>query len=157
MQKSLHSFELEIFDSIDELPDDERLLVEEALNAKKKAYAPYSKFHVGAAVATRGIGQIRFAGSNQETAVYNGTHAERSALDNAAQNGKKEKISKIAIVGDAPGPLTPCGPCRQDIKEVEDLSGSPITIIMAGSRGEVWRVLGIDSLLPLAFGPANLK
>lgn len=153
MREELHSFKVEVFDSLSELPKDELDLILHAVDAKGFAYAPYSNFKVGAAVLA---GEM-FGGSNQETAVYNGSHAERSALDRAAQSGKKSLISKIAIVGDSEIPITPCGPCRQDIKEVEDLAGSPITILMAGSRGAVWRVLGIDGLLPLAFGPANLK
>lgn len=133
MRKELHSFEVEIFDSLRELPEDERALIEESMRAKGFAYMPYSNFKVGAAVLA---GEM-FGGSNQETAVYNGTHAERSALDRAAQSGKKGLISKIAIVGDAENPLTPCGPCRQDIKEVEDLAGSPIVILMADRKSVV--------------------
>ncbi len=153
MREEIHTLKVEVFDSLDELPEDERGLIEQAMRAKGFAYAPYSNFKVGAAVLAGGI----FRGSNQETAVYNGSHAERTALDGAAVADRKNRISKIAIVGDSDVPITPCGPCRQDIKEVEDLAGSPIVILMAGSKGAVWRVLGIDGLLPLAFGPANLK
>ena len=95
------------------------------------------------------------------------SHAERVALDCAGAAGIKNQVSKIAIVGGPSSlnpeeeatqpekPVAPCGQCRQDIKEVEDLSGEPIVIIFA-SRTQVIRVVGIENLLPFAFGPADL-
>ncbi len=157
MREELHTFKVEIFDSLDELPEDERELVLTAEDALKSAYAPYSHFRVGAAVSLKTGGFLNiYTGNNQENASFTGSHAERVALDGLARESEKSGLDKIAITSDSPEPVTPCGSCRQDIKEYEDLAGAPITILMAGSRGKVWRVLGIDALLPLAFGPANL-
>jgi len=165
---SNHKIEIEWeeFEFVDGLPEDEIRLVVSAWEARQNAYAPYSShFHVGAAILTKD-GQI-IKGSNQENANYKVSCAERVALDTAGAAGYKTRIKKIAVVG-APSsmditqkpqtpeePVTPCGQCRQDIKEVEDLSGEPIIIIMA-SRNKIRRIVGIENLLPLPFGPSNL-
>lgn len=156
---------------LDELSLDEHELVKRAVEVRDSAYAPYSNFKVGVAILTRS-GQI-FTGANVEVANYKGTCAERSALMSAFTANMRDEISKIAVFG-APGalsfeqqvdshddPVTPCGQCRQDLKEVEDLlklahgSDQSLTMIMA-SGSKVWRMEGIHNLLPLAFGPANL-
>jgi cytidine deaminase len=156
---------------LEELSLDEQELVRRAVEVRDSAYAPYSKFKVGVAILTRS-GEI-FTGANVEVANYKGTCAERSALMSAFTANKRDEISKITVFG-APGafsfeqqvnvdedPVTPCGQCRQDLKEVEDLlklahgSDQSLTMIMA-SGSKVWRMEGIHNLLPLAFGPANL-
>lgn len=151
--------------TIDNLEKSEQELVSYAILARDQAYAPYSHFKVGAAIQT--IRDEIITGANQETAAYHGSHAEKVALDSAAMIGRKDQVSKIAIFGlhdsqnpgeepkDPEQPCTPCGLCRQDLKEAEDLSNQPLIIIMA-SRNKVIRVTGIDNLLPWAFGPASL-
>lgn len=159
------TIEYEEYDSPDELPVDEKNLVASAWAARQNAHAPYSRFRVGAAVLTKD-GQV-IQGSNQETANYYGSHAEKVALDSTGAAGLKNRVAKIAIVAgpdslnpedqatEPEEPVAPCGQCRQDIKEAEDISGEPIVIILA-SRTKIRRVTGISNLLPFAFGPADL-
>lgn len=162
-----HQLEInyEEFDSPDELPEDEQDLIASAWEARETAYAPYSHFHVGAAILTKD-GKI-LKGSNQENANFKVSCAERVVLDSMGPAGLKDQTAKIAVVGgpeamdinakptEPEEPVTPCGECRQNIKEVEDISGSPIVIITA-SRNKIRRFVSIGSLLPFAFGPANL-
>lgn len=159
------TIEYEEYDSTDQLAEDEQNLVASAWAARQNAHAPYSNFYVGAAVQTRD-GQV-IKGSNQETANYKGSCAEKVVLDSTGAAGVKNQVAKIAIVGgpsslnpedkvtESEEPVAPCGQCRQDIKEVEDLSGEPIIIILA-SRTKIRRLVGIKHLLPFAFGPADL-
>ncbi len=156
----------EEFTSPDELPEDEQNLIAQAWETRKSAYAPYSHFRVGAAVLTKS-GEV-FLGNNQETANFRANCAEGVVLNTAAAaNGTENKVSKLAIVGgpesmdpdiipeEPEEPVTPCGECRQEIKEAEDRGGTPITIIVA-SRNRIRRFVGVDTLLPFSFGPANL-
>lgn len=155
----------EEYDSSDKLSGDEQGLIKSAWEARQHAHAPYSNFFVGASVLTRN--GLVLKGSNQETANYKGSCAEKVALDSSGVAGVKNHITKIAVVGGPQSliqhekiltpeePITPCGQCRQDIKEVEDMSGEPITIILA-SRNVVRRIIGIKNLLPFAFGPSDL-
>lgn len=159
------TIEYEEFNSPDQLPEDERKLVTEAWAARKNAYAPYSHFHVGAAVLTKDGKTLH--GSNQENANLKVSCAERVVLDSIGAAGQKNNVAKLAVVGgldsldpkanptELEEPVTPCGQCRQDIKEAEDLSDDPIVIILA-SRNRIRRFVGIGQLLPFAFGPANL-
>lgn len=155
----------EEFMSVEELAADEQELVAQAWTAREFAHAPYSNFKVGAAVQTKDH-QV-FQGSNQENATFDGTCAERVALYSAGSKGNKNNIHKIAIVGgDASlsmheaalaqeSPVAPCGRCRQDLKDTQDLVGEPITIILA-SRTMIRRFESIDSLLPFGFGSGDL-
>lgn len=157
--------EYEEYDSADQLAEDEQNLIASAWAARQNAHAPYSNFYVGAAVKTKDGRVIQ--GSNQETANYKGSCAEKVVLDSTGAAGVKNQVAKIAIVGghsslnpqneaiESEEPVAPCGQCRQDIKEVEDLSGEPIVIILA-SRTKIRRIVGIKNLLPFAFGPADL-
>lgn len=122
----------------------ERLL-EAARTAMKNAYAPYSKFHVGAALLTAS-GEF-FVGCNVENASYGVTNcAERTAVFSAvAQLGPKMKILAIAIVNDQNAPCSPCGACRQVIYEF----GPGASVIFRGTRG--WKELPIEKLLPEGF------
>lgn len=152
----------EEYDTTQKLSADEQALVTAAEKARANAYAPYSDFLVGAAVQTKD-GRT-FLGSNQETANHKSSCAERVALDSAAAAGAKNQITKIAVVGGPAAdtaaefredePLTSCGQCRQDLQEVEVLTGAPLVIIFAG-RNKVRRLVGIKNLLPFAFGPGE--
>jgi cytidine deaminase len=125
-------------------------LVELARTAQLKAYAPYSRFKVGAALLAKN-GRV-YLGCNVENASYGlSCCAERHAVAAAVLDGQKE-FQAIAIYSDSPGPTAPCGACRQVLNEF-----SPgLTVIMAGS-GPAVRSKKLKELLPDSFGPRSLK
>ncbi|MDP7033010.1 MAG: cytidine deaminase [Planctomycetota bacterium] len=120
-------------------------LIEQAFEARQKAYAPYSKFQVGAACIDR-AGNL-FTGANMENASYGLTVcAERVALWKAHSEAC-EPILKIAVVAEvSEGPVRPCGACRQVLAEL----APDATVIMANTAGEQ-ESKTVDQLLPLAF------
>ena len=133
------------------------LLIEKALQARKKSYSPYSNYQVGAALLTD-AGEV-FLGCNIENAAYSPTNcAERTAIFKAVSEGKK-KFDAIAIVG---GPKDmeitqyayPCGVCRQVMMEFCD--PERFQIIVAKSVEE-YEVKTLKQLLPEGFGTANLE
>ncbi|QEK12435.1 cytidine deaminase [Crassaminicella thermophila] len=128
---------------------DKKNLVKKALEAKKNAYAPYSGFHVGAALLTDN-GKI-YTGCNIESASYTPTIcAERTAICKAVSEGERKFIA-IAITGDSEWTY-PCGVCRQTIREF----GEDIVVIVAKSEDE-YKEYTLKELLPHSFGPENLK
>ena len=136
-------------------------LVRAAIDASKNAYAPYSNFHVGAALLLDN-GEI-VTGSNFENASYGMTLcAETVAIAKASSDGKLRNIREIAVagglegrVGKAADPITPCGRCRQIIKEVADLTSTDIPVHCAHASG--YETFRLSELLPRGFGPASLK
>ena len=139
--------------SYNELNAEDKNLVELAREAVKGSYAPYSNFHVGAALLLEN--GVTIKGANQENAAFAGTCGERSACYNAAANYPGVAIKKIAITafhnGDyVESPTAPCGVCRQALLEFETQSQQPMEVILAG-RDKVYKVDSIKSLLPLAF------
>ncbi len=125
-------------------------LVKHAKAAKKKSYSPYSKFRVGAALLTS-KGKL-FTGCNIEISTYALTLcAERTAIFKARSEGY-ETFSAIAIATDEAEYIPPCGACRQVLM---DLAGD-IDIILTRKRGKP-AVVKLSSLLPMAFGPRNLR
>ncbi|MFY9214858.1 MAG: cytidine deaminase [Tissierellaceae bacterium] len=127
---------------------DNKLLIRKALDAQRKAYVPYSNFHVGAAVLMDD-GKV-YSGCNIEIASYSPTLcAERTAIFKAVSEGSRQ-IKKIAVVGDA-NPTFPCGVCRQVIREF----GKDARIIIANSEDD-YREYTLDELLPNSFGPEDL-
>jgi cytidine deaminase len=122
----------------------ERLIVA-AQSAFKNAYAPYSKFRVGAALVTA-TGEV-FTGCNVENASYGMSNcAERSAIFAAvSQGGPRLEIRAIAIANDRDAPCAPCGACRQVIYEF----GPKATVFFRGAKG--WKKLPITTLLPEGF------
>jgi len=136
-------------------------LVDAAIDAAKTAYAPYSNFHVGAALLLDN-GQI-VTGSNFENASYGMTLcAETVAISKANSDGQLQAIREIAVAGGLAGhvgttaePITPCGRCRQIIKEVADLTEINIPVHCAHATG--YTTFRLSELLPHGFGPANLK
>ncbi len=139
----------------DELSEQDRRLVDEARQATKRSYSPYSKFRVGAAILMDN-GEI-VTGANQENAAYpSGTCAERSACFYAHARYPEAKFRTIAIAArDTSGhftsvPTAPCGACRQSLLEYETLAGAPVRVILYGE--ETCYVLpSVASLLPLCF------
>jgi cytidine deaminase len=126
-------------------PPDRAQLIDAAKAAMKNAYAPYSKFRVGAAVLTS-AGQI-FTGCNVENASYGMTNcAERTAIFSAvAANGPKLEIRAVAVINDRRVPSSPCGACRQVIYEF----GPEAIIFFPGAKG--WKQAHITELLPEGF------
>jgi cytidine deaminase len=125
-------------------------LIEKAIEAREKAYVPYSNFLVGAAVKTK-EGKI-FTGCNIESASFTPTIcAERTALSKAISEGYKE-IEAIAVVGSFEEYTFPCGVCRQFIVEF----GKDIKIIVAKNTDE-YKIYQISDLLPHSFGPEDIN
>lgn len=125
-------------------------LAEAAVEAKKNAYAPYSNFHVGAAVL-RDDGTLS-AGCNIENSSYGLTIcAERAALFNSFSEGKR-KFKALAVAGDDEDFCPPCGACRQVIHE---LCGN-IDIVMINQKKEL-KIIKISELLPFPFDSSKLK
>ncbi|MDB4568396.1 cytidine deaminase [Akkermansiaceae bacterium] len=124
-------------------------LITIATEAKNQAYAPYSKFHVGAAILGKS-GKV-YPGCNVENASYGLTNcAERVAIGVAISSGEKE-FEAIAI--SVKGGGSPCGACRQVLNEF-----SPnLRVIMADEDGQLVREMTLNQLLPEAFGPKSLS
>jgi cytidine deaminase len=125
-------------------------LFEAAKTVQAKAYAPYSRFKVGAAIRTAN-GQV-FTGCNVENAAYPvGSCAEAGAIC-AMIAGGESRIAEIVVMGEGENLVTPCGGCRQRIREF----ASPETPIhIAGPEG-IRRSFALEELLPFSFGPDNL-
>lgn len=126
-------------------------LFEAARGIQSKAYTPYSRFKVGAALRTPS-GQV-FVGCNVENAAYpQGACAETGAISSMVAAGES-RIAEMVVVGEGDLLVTPCGGCRQRIREF----ASPDTPIhIAGPEG-VRRTFTLDELLPFSFGPDNLR
>lgn len=145
--------------SYEESKESIKKLIEEAKLAAKNAYAPYSGFHVGAAILLRNGTIIR--GSNQENAAYpSGLCAERVAMYSANATYPDIAVEMIAIAASNKGvfthqPCCPCGSCRQSILEVENRFDFAIKIIMYGAD-RIYEVESIKTLLPLSFGKESL-
>ena len=119
--------------------------------ARERAYAPYSKYRVGAALLAEG-GQV-FAGCNVENAAYPvGTCAEAGAISAMAAGGGRQ-IAAILILADGPPLVAPCGACRQRIREFA-IDTTPVHL---ADPGGVKRSTTLGELLPFAFGPDNLS
>lgn len=150
-----------VYDSGKELGSDEQNLLKEAITSAERAYAPYSRFNVGAAVML-GDGSVH-TGNNQENAAYpSGLCAERVAMFGASAQIPNAKINAIAVFARGEDssyeePVTPCGSCRQAMLEYENRQGSNIKVYMTGPNGKVIEAESIKSLLPLAFGSFQLS
>jgi len=148
------------YQNIDELTENDRILITEARRITAQAYAPYSGFHVGAAVLL-GNGQI-ITGNNQENSAYpSGLCAERVALFYANANFPDLEVVTIAVSAAKNGVLVneavkPCGACRQALAETEVRFGKPIRIILDG-QDSILLLTGMGSLLPLSFSNKDLK
>lgn len=143
------------YESINDLPSEIHSLMEQAIEVRKKAYAPYSRFRVGAAILLDN-GKV-VLGSNQENAAYpSGLCAERVAIFQAGAIYPDAKIVKLAISAASDtnptlSPIPPCGSCRQSIAEYEFKQDNPIDIYFMGESGEVYKSNSIANLLPLSF------
>lgn len=134
------------------MPDYSELMAQRACEVMQHAYAPYSKYHVGACVLAED--GTMFIGSNVENISYGLTIcAERSAIASLISAGKKS-IRAIAIVGSGNELCTPCGACRQIIREfaAED---TPIYLCNPQTK-KVVETTNLKTLLPKSFGPEHL-
>jgi len=144
-----------IFENRNELADQDLMLLKKAEDARNKAYAPYSRFNVGAALLLEN-GEI-ILGNNQENAAYpSGMCAERVAIWNAASRFPDKKILKIFIAANSSThqvdkPVPPCGACRQTIAEYEFKQDKNIEIFFTGETGIIVQANSLNDLLPLAF------
>lgn len=142
------------YESLDELSEQDRLLAEEAILAMKGAYAPYSHFHVGAAIRMSNGKIVR--GANQENAAFpSGLCAERTAMFSAGAQFPDKDMESLALAGGVMGrlanePATPCGACRQVMAQYQAKSGKPMSIIMVGAS-KIWKFNRVDDILPLIF------
>jgi cytidine deaminase len=140
---------------MDELSAEDRQLVEQAIEATRRSYAPYSHFRVGAAVRLEN-GEI-VIGCNQENAAYpSGLCAERTALFAAGAQYPDVPVKVLAVAARGTDgemteePTGPCGSCRQVIIESETRAKHPIRILLYGRRC-VYIIDGIRQLMPLTF------
>ena len=126
-------------------------LIEAAKAARAKAHAPYSNFYVGAALRDE-QGRIH-GGANMENAAYpQGWCAECSAISHLIMAGGKH-IAEVAVLGNGETLCTPCGGCRQKIRE---FAKGDVKIHCCTEQGALIRTYTLDELLPASFGPENL-
>lgn len=144
----------------EELSQEETSLMFQAFEARSKAYAPYSKFTVGAAILLDN--GIVIQGSNQENAAYpSGLCAERVAIFYAGSTFPNAKIVKMFITAspqdrDLEEPIPPCGSCRQAIVEYEFKQDAPIAIFFMGAKGDIYKSDSLKNILPLVFDKNHL-
>lgn len=148
------------FCRLEELSEEDRQLVEMAVEATNNAYAKYSNFRVGAAVRLEN--GLLMKGANQENAAFPVTLcAERTAIFASQANYPEQPITAIAIAaknenGLLSEPITPCGSCRQVMLEIEDRYKRPLRILLYGQNG-VYIVDTVKDLMPLSFVDASMK
>ena len=156
-----YKFAYEVYDSIDDLKEEDAALLKTARTSTNNAYAPYSNFHV-CAVARLANGQT-VSGTNQENASYPvGMCAERSLLATAATLHPNIAIDTMAITynnfnGQSNRPISPCGMCRQYLLEYEGRVNHPIRIVLSGLEGKVYVIETAKMLLPLCFTAEDMK
>jgi cytidine deaminase len=147
--------ELEVFESVSQLPQNIQNLMNKAREARDKAYAPYSLFKVGAALKLAS-GKI-VTGSNQENAAFpSGLCAERVAVFYAGAEFPDVKIEALALTvksdkKEVSSPTPPCGACRQSLAEYENKQNSPMAIYFMGETGKVVKAASVKDLLPFVF------
>ena len=161
MKENKFEFNYTVYDSIDELPEEQRFLLQEARRVTEQAYAPYSHFQVGA-VARLENDEI-VIGSNQENASFPaGLCAERVLLASVSSRFPKTSIKAIAISyksehQKSDHPISPCGICRQSLQEYEGRIDRPVQLILGGMEGPVYVIDSASRLLPLAFTSEELR
>lgn len=149
-----------IYEDVSELPSDVQVLMNKAVEARNQAYAPYSKFKVGAALLLENNQVI--LGSNQENAAYpSGMCAERVAIWKAGSDYPGVKVKQLVITASSTNtkvdrPVGPCGACRQTLSEYEINQKEPIEIYFMGEVGKVVKTASLLSLLPFSFDSTYL-
>ncbi len=162
MNKKTIELSFEVYDSIDQLNEEDATLLREARKLTTTAYAPYSKFKVSA-VAKLNNGKL-VTGTNQENASYPvSICAERSLLASSGALFPDEPLAAMAVTYHnfnpdtlSNRPISPCGMCRQALVETEVRFSQPIRLILSGMEGEVYVIAKADQLLPLSFSGVDL-
>lgn len=160
MKEIKAEFKLKVFDDLEELPDDVVSLMEKAIQARSRAYAPYSNFEVGAALVLDN-GEI-ITGNNQENASYpSGLCAERTAIYYAGSQYPASKVLRMAIsassrITPTDTPIPPCGACRQAMVEYEIKQEHPIEVYFMGGKGAIAKSDSMVNLLPFVFDKSVL-
>lgn len=160
MKEKEINLKVRVFADVQELPESDQELLREARKITDIAYAPYSRFQVGA--AARLVNGAVVKGTNQENASYPvGICAERVLLANAAMQFPGVAIECMAISyhnlnGTSNHPISPCGICRQTLAEYEDRTQQAIRLLLTGQDGEVYAVEKAAQLLPLTFTAEDL-
>ena len=154
MKKKQIVISYEEYSDISEMALDDRELCQAAVAAMSGAYAPYSHFHVGAAVRLDNGTIVK--GANQENAAFpSGLCAERTAMFSASANYPDKAMVSIAIAGGVMGrlaesPATPCGACRQVMAQYQTKGGRDMSVILIGD-GKILKFARVDDILPLIF------
>lgn len=149
-----------IYNDFSELSEEDKIIMQKAIEAKETSYAPYSKFNVGAAILLENDAVI--LGSNQENAAYpSGMCAERVAIWKAATAYPNVNIKKLAITASSTSievdkPAGPCGACRQTLLEFEVNQKQPFEVLFMGEVGEVIKTESLVALLPFSFDKTHL-
>jgi cytidine deaminase len=160
VQKIKIETELEVYESVSDLPKTIQNLMDKAQQARKNAYAPYSFFKVGTAISLESGAIV--TGNNQENAAFpSGLCAERVAAFYAGAQYPGEAFVAVALAAGSvkhqtSAPIPPCGACRQSLAEYEVNQGSPIPIYFMGVNGKVVKANSIKALLPLIFDSSYL-
>ncbi|HYX08852.1 MAG TPA: cytidine deaminase [Bacteroidales bacterium] len=153
IQRDIYSSYYE-YNSLDELPENDKTLVQKAMKACKNAYAPYSGFSVGAALELSN--NVIIEGSNQENSAYpSGLCAERVALFAAGSSYPEIPATSLAIAAFSNGsytstPVKPCGSCLQVLAETEQRYNTEVRVILYGEQS-IYLLEGVKNLLPMAF------
>lgn len=143
------------------LTPEEASLLRAAREATKQAYAPYSRFRVGAMLLMENGEMV--TGTNQENASFPvGICAERVGLSAASSRYPGMPVRVIAVsydneLGASDRPITPCGICRQTLAEYQQRFSAPIRLILAGLTGKIWVIPDSGALLPLSFSADDMK
>lgn len=146
---------LAVYSNCEELPEEAKVLMQKAVEAREKAYAPYSRFKVGAALQLSNGAVV--SGNNQENAAFpSGLCAERVAIYSAGANYPEAMVTVMAITATAfdkvvSTPVPPCGACRQAIAEYENKQHQNIVIYFMGETGAVYKANSLKDILPLVF------
>jgi len=149
-----------LYESIDALEKEDAFLMKKAIEARGKSYAPYSNFHVGAALLLDNGAIV--LGNNQENAAYpSGMCAERVAIWKAGSEYPNMNVVKLAITASSVNnpvtkPVGPCGACRQSLLEYEIKQATPFKMLLMGEVGEVIITDSLVSLLPFSFDQSFL-
>lgn len=160
VKKVIIETELEVYESVSDLPKDIQLLMNKAQEARIDAYAPYSLFKVGAAILMESGAIV--TGNNQENAAFpSGLCAERVAAFYAGSQYPKETFQVMALTAgslkhETNIPIPPCGACRQSLAEYEVNQGKPLPIYFMGTSGKVVKAKSVKDLLPLIFDSSYL-
>lgn len=160
-QSTRHVFEYFSVPSIEVLSEEHKALVLKAREASENAYAPYSKFKVGAAILLES-GQVVQASNTENAAFPSCLCAERSALFQARDRFPNQKIVTLSVTANPiefplTEPVSPCGGCRQVMAEFEEMQDQDYEVILSGQSGEILILKSARMLLPLHFHLDELK